>query len=147
MENGLDQIEDRKKLLRAIFNLVYRKYIKRLFDGPMEMRSSAEQLQNAFIRYIMGQSIIFFQHDHPEAKIYFKLIRKALRRPINLELINNIRGICQKFLQKLVEGNLITPDDKVNYSEVCPLFKPMIIDYDHFDRKVPHDKFVEQILS
>lgn len=145
-EQRLSDITDQKELLTAVFNGVYTKYIKRLFiGGIMDMYCPADQLKNAFLRYMMGQSIIFFQHDYyNESKIYFEHIRNCLP---DITLIDNVRQFYDNYLCKLERANLITPDDRINYSEVCPLFSPMIVDYDHMKKVTPYEQFVQQILN
>ena len=145
-EQRLTDITNQKELLTAIFTGVYTKYIKRLFiGGIMDMYRPEDQLKNAFLRYMMGQSIIFFQHDYyNESKIYFEHIRNCLP---DITLIHNVRQFYDNYLCKLERANLITPDDRINYSEACPLFSPMIVDYDHMKNVTPYEQFVQQILN
>ena len=149
-EQHLTGITNQTELLTAVFNGVYNKYIKRLFvGGIIEMYRPEDQLRNAFLRYMMGQSIIFFQHDYyHESRIYFEHIRNCLTTDfLDRPLIDNIRRFYDSYLCKLEHANLITPDDRINYSEVCPLFSPMIVDYDHLKNTTPYEQFVQQILN
>jgi len=137
-EFDLDLIDkkDRKKLLDSIFEAVYKKYIKRLFiSGKIEYYTKEQQLTNAFLRFMMAQSIIFFQFENfYESTMCLDYIKKALPTS-NLEMITCIREFYNSYLEHLMNANLITPDDAKNYEQVCPLFNPMYVDYDHNKEK------------
>ena len=152
-ENSLESYSDvsrRDELLKKIFNAVYAKYIKPLFRGEiLPFYEKDKQLQNAFLRYIMGQSVIFFKHDFfPESQYYFLQLEQALSYcPLDTENIAIIRDFYNSYLEKLERTNLITPDDRTNYNELYPIFDPLIVDYDHLSKELPIKEYVENIFK
>lgn len=149
-ENNLQGIKYRSELLDAVFEAVYKKYIKRLFsDEDFVIYTPEYQLRNAFVRYMMGQSIIFFQHDYFEmSKSYLLNIERTLLTQIcNIELIDNVRAYYGEYIDQLKEANLITGDDAINYKDVCPIFQPMYVNYNVSNKEQSVAKFVEEILG
>ena len=135
-------------LLEDIFNEVF-KNIKNILQGSLVQISKEKQLVNSFIRYIIGQSIIFFKYEFFSSSMYyFNFIDNMLKsQEINIELINKIRAIYNVFLMELEAASLLTPDDVVNYKSICPIFDTMIIDYDHCDKNIILQDYVSEILS
>ena len=142
----------RKKTLDKVFEAVYSTYIKRLFESDiMTLYNPEIRLQNRFIRYMMGQSIIFFKYDffHESPKTLEK-IDQYLRMNIDeldLDKVNTLRSFYNNYLKKLELANLITPDDEQNFEEICPIFSPMYVDYDHIETDISIGEFVDKILS
>lgn len=150
-ENQLNSALENDILYENIFDAVYNKYIKRIFNGEIELYKKEKQLQNSFVRYMMGQSIIFFQYENfSQSMIYFKYIESGMCNINNIcdqNIINNIREFYNNYLDTLEDANLITHDDNINFRQVCPIFNPNFVDYDHFNKSTPMDKFVEEILN
>jgi adenylate kinase len=147
-ENMLTPELNQKLLLQRIFSSIYSKYIKRMFSGGIiELYSKEDQLKNAFVRYMMGQSIIFFKNEsYPDSLRVFNKIKRTLEKnTINSELIQNVRSFYNNYLSKLEHANIITSDDRVNYEQVCPLFSPMIVNYSNDEELT--EKFVNSILN
>ncbi len=152
LEYNLYLYEDnQEKLLKTIFKSIYDKYIKKMFTTKnIEVYCPQHQLTNAFIRYMIGQSIIFFQHwDYPESKITFNKINEALHMEniyrYDIKFINSIRQYYNNYLKKLEMANLITPDDRINYEQVCPIFSPLIVNYNNKDELT--QEFVNNIIN
>ena len=127
----------------------YDKYIARLFEGPIALEPENVRLTNKFIRYMMGQSIIFFKYDFFIGyKPYWNSINSTLSNySITNTLISNVRLFYNQFMKNLMESNLITLDDYNNWIQICPIFPPFIIDYDHNKTSTPMDVFVQEILN
>ena len=148
-EFDLAYMDDRNKILETIFNGFYDKYIARLFEGPIALEPEKVRLTNKFIRYMMGQSIIFFKYDFFIGyKPYWNSINSTLSNySITNTLISNVRLFYNQFMKNLMESNLITLDDYNNWIQICPIFPPFIIDYDHNKTSTPMDVFVQEILN
>jgi adenylate kinase len=133
-------------LITDIFDCVYKKYISRIFTNKHELDSFENRTNNAFIRYMMGQSLIFFRFEHfPDSKPVFAQIDHIMKDKINQETINNIRTFYNNYLLKLERANLITPDDRINYEQVCPIFSPLIVNYS--TKEELSEEFVNNILN
>jgi hypothetical protein len=164
LESCLEKL-DRRSFLTLIFKAIYDTYIKRLFsttsNQKMEYVSRERQLDIGFRRYMMGQLIIFFRHHDFSIESLDPLLELLhdKNRILTVPLISNMRAYYEMYLAQLANANLITKDDQLTFAEICPLFKPFIVDYDHF-QKAPatssssnHDEknviemFVKQILN
>ncbi len=145
-ENQLQSLTDQRVLLETIFNSVYQKYIKRLFMGSeIGLDSADNRLKNTMIRYQMGQALIFFKHqNYPDSKPTFAKIDEAITH-WNPDRVKHLRSFYSNYLQKLEQANLITPDDCFNYSQIYPIFNPMIINYEQ--TQTLSAEFVNKILN
>lgn len=150
-EFKLDKIQGDRPLLDAIFNAVFTKYWSRIVCSgqKLEMYTPDQQQRNRFVRYMMGQSIIFFTNPHWEARRYCDLIEHSLTHDVTLDLdtIANIRFNYNAFLHELVRSSLISEDERANYAQICPIFETCIVDYDHGDFNTPIAEYVRQILD
>jgi hypothetical protein len=132
--NNLNNVTDQKILTNTIFNIIYDKYIKKLFKNiPIAEYMPHQRLSNAFIRYIMGQSLIFFKFSYfPESKIVFDKIDNLLRsRLVDPDMIDSIRGFYHNYLDKLESANLITSKQYNNYNQIYPIFDTFITTLSH----------------
>ncbi len=147
----LDLMTDQKQLLKTIFEAVYETYIKRLFVAPNDLSlfTPEQRLRNGFIRYLMGQSVVCFQHSQfPDSMPVFNQLNQIIVKDSNqldLAMITNLREFYHNYLQKLEHANLITPDDRINYNQIYPLFNPLIVGYDK--GQVLTEEFVNNILN
>lgn len=152
-ENNLTQFTDQKELILTIFNSIYNKYIKKLFTTNVELFTPQMQLKNSFVRYMIGQSNIFFKYSFfKESDSYFSAIQNGLNLAttddkFEINDVTNLRAFYDSFLQKLVGTSLISKDDAINYGQCFPLFAPCFIDYDHMNLTMPLEQFVEIIFN
>ena len=142
-----------RTLLDSIFTSVFHKYIRGLFESDiMEIISPESQLRNAFVRYMMGQTNIMFKECNYETinpEFFLQMVERTFtkfRGNLNLDIVNNIRGHYNDYLDGLQNNNLITIDDCTNYKQCYALFPPMIVDYDHGDGVESVEEFVKGIL-
>lgn len=195
-----------KYFFHDIFDIVYDKYVKRLFAPPLSFLDSNKDdckgknvsgvlvmdetvsvvtvadattkriprvshttcILNRFVRYMMGQSILFFQHGKiPFAGEYFKRLSTLIERCGKtyrdnerqekdkdkteelLSQIDTARAFYNAFLTRLKECMIISPDDAKNFQEICPIFPPCYVDYDHVvgteDKTLK--EFVDEVLQ
>jgi hypothetical protein len=145
--NKIDLSSSKEKINESVFESIYNKYIKRIFLNPIQEFNQKSNLSNAFIRYMIGQSRIFFTYNNLEfSQKYFKMISGAIKHSIDLNTINNCRNLFNAYIVKLCEMRYLTLDDIHTYEQVYALFKPNYVDYDHNGKDVTLDKFVETIL-
>jgi hypothetical protein len=139
-----------KDILKLIFNGILKKYIEPMFniENIIEEFTSQQQLKNTFLRYMMGQSIIFSEYSFTrQSKQKRDIINKLLENEITNETINVIRYHYNDFLNYLLNANLINNDDCQTYKDFCPIFPPYIIDYDHNKESRKIGEFIRGILN
>lgn len=151
--NNLKDSMTNDDLINVIFNCIYDKYLEKIFISKIELLSPQKQLQNSFIRYMMGQSNIFFKYGFfNQSEYYFKavegsLILSKMNNNFSIDTVNSIRQFYENYLEKLVSVSLISKDDARNYAQCYPLFAPCFVDYDHMNPDVTLDAFVQTIIG
>ena len=150
--NNIDRFTDKHDMNNAIFEAVYETYIGRIFGSDNEFDNEFDvesNLTNAFIRYMIGQTRIFFSFEEIESSDkYFEKIKYAIvNGKITVEKIQVVRDFYEMFLNKLCDSRRITPDDVVTFKQIYPLFNPHYVDYDHNKNDKALDEYVSEILS
>ena len=134
----------KRKILDDTFELIYSKYIKRIYISKFELYTEDDQFKNRFLRYMFGQSLIFF--SHPDQYNTFSVIKSSLEK-INLPIAKNIRKLYNFHLKQLELSNIITRDDFDVYSEIYPIFELNFVSYNNNDYMITHKDFVNNILG
>lgn len=129
----------------VIFDKILTMYVKPAFTDENKLLPFEIRYDRMFRRYMMGQAHIFYQY--PDDSI-FQYINGRMRdpTPISIDEGTTIRNFYNEYLQDLLRLSLITSDDYHTYSEIYPLFEPMILSYDNAP-KVDHKAFVLRILD
>ncbi len=142
-----------RELNQKIFDSVYSTWIKPLLEKPIELSSQKSRLNSMFVRYMCGQSQIFFRFKsiYSESYSYWESIKNTLnylsKNEINDEIIKNTREYYSDFLLKLVDNTIISDDDYNTYIDIYPIFKPFIIDYDNLQESKSLSEFSELMLT
>jgi adenylate kinase len=147
-QNNIDITSSKEQIIEKIFDSIYNKYIKRIFTSDIQDFNYESNITNAFIRYIMGQSCLFFTYgsDFYISDKYFNMISNFIKGDINIQTINNCRNFYATYLTTLAEHQYISLDDMNTYEQVYPLFNPSYIDYDNFKTNTTLDIYVQTIL-
>jgi hypothetical protein len=97
-----------------------------------EILNKEKATSEAFKRYMVGQSILFFKNDFYEhSSIFFNLIEQEIRKEIlNSNDINKIRNFFNLYIDKLIADNMISKNEGGLYKEVVPLFEAYYVFYD-----------------
>ncbi|CAE6909388.1 unnamed protein product [Symbiodinium natans] len=125
-----------KELIQRIFDRVFDTRIKPIFEVQEQYQMAPEhiRLKNAFIRYLVGQMIIFARYDFlEESHRYAAKLTQFVRQnaeSFTEEKVEAARGLYAQFLRILMQKSLITPDDYEVYQQICPLFDPVYVFYD-----------------
>jgi len=127
-------------LIRRVFDRVFETRIRPVFLGKeQKLASEKSRRTQAFVRYVLGQCIIFPRFPFvPESEEYARRIvgllcerlEAAGDEAVGDEEVAAVRRTYREYLGTLAERNLITPDDVANFSEICPLFGPSFAFYD-----------------
>jgi hypothetical protein len=148
------QYSNNKELFDKIFNCIFKKYIEPLFVTRMKFDTIENQRQNAFIRYMMGQSLIFFKEGehYGIGQFNFETINRTMeyirnKNDFSILQINRIRDFYNLFLKELQKNNVITPDDEIIFSQVYPIFRPNYVNYDYGKKNVELKDFVKGMLN
>eukprot|EP00811_Abedinium_folium_P032644 NODE_5673_length_1745_cov_4.501854.p1 GENE.NODE_5673_length_1745_cov_4.501854~~NODE_5673_length_1745_cov_4.501854.p1 ORF type:complete len:485 (+),score=183.86 NODE_5673_length_1745_cov_4.501854:54-1457(+) len=128
------------QLIGRIFDRVFNTRIKPVLevrDGPLALDPPDVRRTRAFVRYIIGQSIIFARFAFvPEAAAYSeKVLGHVARRArgggtLSEAEIAAVRALYAQFLRTLQAKSFLTPDDVENFKQICPLFDPVFVFYD-----------------
>eukprot|EP00435_Cladocopium_sp_Y103_P054757 s480_g17.t5 len=124
-----------EELIPKIFQRVFETRLKPVFDGDgYAMEAPHVRLKNAYVRYLVGQMIIFARYDfleesHRYAAKLTDLVRQKVEN-FTEETVETARGLYAQFLRVLLRKSLITPDDYEVYQQICPLFDPVYVFYD-----------------
>lgn len=85
---------------------------------------------NAFKNYMLGQTFIFFNYND-ENHYILNLIKEQLKKDLLIkEDINKIRSLYKKYLQYLVNIDLLSYNDSLIYNEIYPLFDAFFVNYE-----------------
>lgn len=136
-----DTILPSTELIQRVFDRVFATRIQPIFEGKeaLPLASTAACRTQAFIRYMVGQCIIFVKFPFlSESGAYAQKIISFLTEKVRnegLEAISEsdvvaVRGMYNLYLSILVEKSLLTTDDAENFAEICPLFEPVYVSYD-----------------
>lgn len=121
-------------LIDRVFERVFEKNIRPIFETVVEPFPRQTQLKNGFLRYMIGQMAIFSRFQAiPETNAYrARLIEhlKANSNEVTLDAISGARAIYEEYLALLRSKNLITEDDEVTFKETYPIFDPFYVSYD-----------------
>eukprot|EP00929_Paragymnodinium_shiwhaense_P119186 TRINITY_DN91065_c0_g1_i1.p1 TRINITY_DN91065_c0_g1~~TRINITY_DN91065_c0_g1_i1.p1 ORF type:complete len:688 (-),score=93.31 TRINITY_DN91065_c0_g1_i1:268-2331(-) len=125
-------------LIWKIFDRVFSTRLQPIFEGkePLSLNSAGSRRTQAFVRYMVGQCIIFTKFPFLEAskdyanKIVTFLTKKIGREDLTEQDVAAVRGLYNMYLRTLVQKSLISTDDASNYAEICPLFDPVYVFYD-----------------
>ncbi|MCG7498249.1 hypothetical protein MHO82_15380 [Vibrio sp. Of7-15] len=141
--NSLD-LSNEEETINTVVNHVIDKQIMTFFEPSVEHPYSSKT--KAFIRYMMGQFLIFEYFDFVESsQIYKNKIMEVLCSPQfdgSSEMIKSIRCFYQDFLKELLSKNIISKDDCNTYSDVFPLFDPYFVFYDEDKEYYPELKSI-----
>lgn len=124
-----------EELIPKIFQRVFETRLKPVFDGDgYAMEAPHVRLKNAYVRYLVGQMIIFARYDfleesHRYAAKLTDLVRQQVEN-FTEATVETARGLYAQFLRVLLRKSLITPDDYEVYQQICPLFDPVYVFYD-----------------
>jgi hypothetical protein len=150
-EFRLDEINGSKNIIDAIWNAVYSKFWYPVVSGvKLDLLTPEKRFRNRFIRYMIGQAFVCFKTPHWESRRYLDQFEKALDHSVLIDLdhVKSIRYNYFLFLNELARSSLITFDDSVNFYQNCPIFPPVMVDYDHDDTyDQPIGEFVQKILN
>jgi hypothetical protein len=116
---------DKITLLDKIFEAIYEKYIRRVISTTIKPVSETEVLTNSYVRYMMGQSLLFFRFSHCSSiQSKFKLINDAMKndKEITTNSVQIMRHFYNMCLEQLKDDGYITIDDVVSYKDVFPPF-------------------------
>lgn len=138
---GGDDAISSDDLIQRVFERVFETRIRPVFAGDEEKRLHSENSRRtqAFVRYVMGQCIIFSRFPFvPESQEYAQRIvgllcerlRVAGHEAVGEAEVAAVRELYSEYLGILAERSLITPDDVVNFEEICPLFETSFAFYD-----------------
>ena len=150
---NLSSAQDTNELNRMIFESVFDTWIKPLLSKPIELESQESRLKSMFIRYMLGQSEIFFHFNKIdlESDSYWSSIVNTLNylvtNPVTDSIINGTRNYYKKYLENLLGKSLISVDDFNTYQEIYPIFKPVIVDYDNLEESRTLAEFSELMLT
>lgn len=124
-----------EELIPKNFQRVFETRLKPVFDGDgYAMEAPHVRLKNAYVRYLVGQMIIFARYDfleesHRYAAKLTDLVRQQVEN-FTEATVETARGLYAQFLRVLLRKSLITPDDYEVYQQICPLFDPVYVFYD-----------------
>jgi inosine/xanthosine triphosphate pyrophosphatase family protein len=146
--------DEKKNINTQIFNSVYNMYIHRIFNVSNNNYNFKSNLQNAFIRYAIGQSRIYFKYIKYKNTIShfntfinaIKLINFNLDESYIYKQIDNIINFYKLYLNKLYKSRFINQDDINTYSVIYPLFNPHYINYDIKNNDISLEEFVKFII-
>ncbi len=149
----LAQAADSTQLNQMIFDSVYGTWIQPLLDKPIELVDRNHRLTSMFVRYMCGQSEIFFRFNpiEPESLGYWTSISNTLNylvtNEISDEIIANTRNLYGEYLNGLLKKSLISIDDYNTWIDIYPIFKPCIVDYDGPKESASLAEFVQLMLT
>ncbi len=150
---SLDKATNSTQLNQMIFDSVYSTWIKPLLAEPIELSDQKSRLTSMFVRYMCGQSQIFFRFNpiEPESLGYWTSISNTLKylakNPISDEIIGHTRSLYGEYLKKLCDKSLISQDDYNTWVDIYPIFKPFIVDYDGLEESASLAEFSELMLT
>lgn len=134
--------KDYRDACMGIFNWILKEYILPTFMTSVCVHSAQTRYDRMFRRYMMGQAMIFTQYpnDHTLGAISARMNDS---KPISFDEGVAMRNFYKNYVENLHKLSLITNDDCRTYSEIYPLFEPMIVSYDQ--RQALSVPFVERI--
>ena len=129
-EFGLRRFELNKVgLLDEIFESVYQKYVKRVLVTKIDPIAPEKVLLHSHVRYVMGQSLIFFRFSHDSAiQNKFALIDDTMdditenNIIVTNQSVETFRQFYNLCLEQLKQDGYITADDVISYKDVFPPF-------------------------
>jgi len=149
-ENNLDKLDNNRSVVDAIFEIVFQNNILPIFSsGHLEFKDKSIYIKNSFLRYMMGQSLIFFKNNNgllSKSIPTLNNIKLFFQNSFNVHSIPNIRNYYENYLYYLLNKYVITYDDYVNYKEILPIFPPVYIDYDNDVHRNNHE-YINNILG
>lgn len=152
-KNELSKAKTTKELNIMIFESIFQKYIQPLLSKKIQLNNRESRLKSMFIRYMLGQSEIFFHFINidTDAENYWLSISNTLKylvdNPITDDIIISTRNYYSKYLTNLLNKSLISIDDFNTYKEIYPIFKPVIVDYDRLEESRTLAEFSELMLT
>lgn len=117
--------ENKPNLIKVIFESVYKKYVQRLIITTISPFPSHITLLNSHLRYMMGQSLLFFRYDSAIILIdKFELIAESVRSTTLLtpKIVETVRNFYNMCLDQLKQDGYINADDVISYKDVFPPF-------------------------
>ncbi|CAK9000760.1 unnamed protein product [Durusdinium trenchii] len=116
------------ELISKIFRRVFDTRLKPVFEGQgYSMAPANVRLKNAFVRYLVGQMIIFARYDFlEESKHYAAKLTSLVRENVDSfsgSTVDTARNLYAQFLRILMQKSLITPDDYEVYQQILPSFR------------------------
>ena len=141
------------ELIRKIFDRVFETRIKPVFESDTySLAPEHVRVKNAFVRYLVGQMIIFSRYDFlDESQRYAAKLTDFVRANVDCfteAKVETARGLYAQFLRILLGKSLLTPDDYEVYQQICPLFDPVYVFYDEKkDFYTQLDEVQKQILG
>ncbi len=152
----LDQVTTclKEKDYRTACTLIYDKilemYIIPAFFMDTKLEPFPVRYDRMFRRYMMGQANIFSRHQGvSDTDVYFRQIDKVLSRKelVTVEQGEAIRGFYNEYLRRIRSLSLATDDDVNTFSQVFPLFEPLILSYEANLEGADHASFCERIVA
>lgn len=156
--HGLREDMGPEELTQRVFDGMFTRYIAPILrEGHVEemLPQPVRQLKS-FVRYMLGQSRIFFRYASllPTSLGYWKTIENALKVLIERtregqatdQDFTKIREFYNIYVDLLQQHSLISLDDAHVYKGIYPLFSPVICDYDHLEEAEALDAFVHKML-
>ena len=159
--HGLREEMGHEELTQRVFDSVYSRYVAPVVrQGHEETLLPREtRLLKSFVRYMIGQSRIFFRMDAllPDSTRFWEVTKRALLAMIETHgssaspaspasPTSGILAFYRSYLELLGARKLISADDVTVYGNIYPLFSPVICDYDHLDEQTTLDQFVRTML-
>lgn len=136
--NHLNNFEDKVWLL---FEILWEKISFSMENN--EMKTIEESTSNAFKNYMLGQLFIFFNYGDNQHYV-LKLIHDELKKEIlSRNDIEKIRNIYKKYIDYLIEIDLLSFNDGSIYNEIYPLFDAFFVNY---DRELEY-KNIKEVLN
>lgn len=147
-----EDMQDNKKLCDKIFESVYNRYVKPLFEKKIDILSFEERQKIGFARYMIGQANIFFKFyklDKYNTYDIWNIIKDTMLKDelFNVDTIDNIIDIYETYLRNLQSKQLITYDDYNTYKDIYPIFNPNYINYDNSNIYMSLKQYTEFILN
>jgi inosine/xanthosine triphosphate pyrophosphatase family protein len=132
-----DEIID--KLFQFNFNI----YNNLLNSNENEVKDNDIYISNAFKRYMIGQSLIFYKFDFLNITSMFKdkILKLLDTEVLNDDDMENARRIYKSYLSILKDRMLINEDDYATYNEIYPIFDSFFVFYDK--KKVEYSSLTE----
>lgn len=118
--------------VRIIFEEIFSRFSD-LINSNIEIVNYEKSTSEAFKRYMLGQSLIFFNYNNfRESEVFSKLIKDYIENKDILFKadINKIRTFFNLYLSKMNYNNVLSKNDESTYKEIVPFFDAFYVFYE-----------------